>query len=322
MDSAGRVTHIFDVLSRIFCGLLLLVGGALLYFYFFFVAVTPFDRLTLAQGCPRDITTRTTELPDSRTTTRLIFTVQGYRTDYSSDFPDFEAVVAAVQSGLPLQVWISTSRETLFDFGDPLPLYALSVENRSVLLYATTAERKSPAACRILHWGLILTGIGLLSLVLVLNRLIRILRPRFEVPPPRTPAQEFCYRVRITAVALSILVFVAFAFSILHPDTVNIFARAWGPDPGHFFVPILIMIVGTTLYLPTPLFCWHASRLLTMLVASLTQVAHLSALTHMPPLPPEITRTARTSILFVVLGLAYFAILCAAWIACAASKEF
>jgi hypothetical protein len=318
MDSATRTTRLFEILGWIFCGLLLLVGGVLLVLYFFFASVATFEELTLAEGCPRDITTQTTELLSGGTLRTLAFTVRGYRTDYHSDWPHYEAVAAAVQSGQPLQVWLSTRRETLFDYGDPLPLYALSVEDRGVLWYATTADRKSPAASPILHWGLILTVLGLLSLALALNRLNRKLRPRFEVPPPRTPAQEFHYRVHIQTVALSVLSFVAFAFAILHPDSVKVFAKAWGPDPGHFFVPILILVVGTFLYLPVPLFCRHASRLLTMLAASRTPSANLSALTRMPPLPPEITRTARTSIRFAVLGFAYFTLLCAAWIACAA----
>jgi hypothetical protein len=138
---------------------IMLLGVFLLGLFLFihFLGITREDDLTLAEGVAADVE----RTQSARGTTHFVrFTVGRYRIIYGSDKPKFYDVVGMVESGQPMQIWVSTRRETLFRLTDLVPLYKLYDGNRAVLTYEETVASKSEQSWLFLVGGLALFTIG------------------------------------------------------------------------------------------------------------------------------------------------------------------
>ncbi len=76
----------------------------------------------------------------------LKFRVGEYVTEYSSEQPNFQKVESTIQSGEPVEMWVSTKRETLFSRQETVPLYKLQSEGEPVLAYSDVVANKAREA--------------------------------------------------------------------------------------------------------------------------------------------------------------------------------
>jgi hypothetical protein len=123
-----------------------------LSFFVLLCGTTPEEHLTVAEGVPMDVTESV-----KKTGQYLHFSVAGHRTEYSSHDARYAEISAAAKLGVPVRIWVSTKQETLFPRQGWVPLYKFELDERPILTYAETVERKQKAP-----WGLLACGSVLL----------------------------------------------------------------------------------------------------------------------------------------------------------------
>jgi hypothetical protein len=146
-------------LAVVFCSVLAGLGVLSLGLYAFDVlrGPTPEAALTVAEGVPADV--RLTAIPTrSGETYVLHFRVGAYETQYASGDADYEAVVAAVQSGGPVRAWVEPVREGY------ARLYKLERGGREVLAYQAVVGQHEEKGRSVLIVGTALTLVGGLGL--------------------------------------------------------------------------------------------------------------------------------------------------------------
>ena len=126
--------------ARLFPVFVLLLGMCIFGAHLFGIyrGTTPEDELTLAEGVPDGL-----KVSYGKGTTYLKFSVDGYRTEYSSDRPRFTEVNAAVGGNVPVKMWVSTKQETIFPRDGWVPLYKMSRDGIPVLSYQQTVATHS-----------------------------------------------------------------------------------------------------------------------------------------------------------------------------------
>jgi hypothetical protein len=129
----------------LFCSVLLLIGllGLGISVFSSFYGTTPEEDLTLVEGLPGDISLSEVTGRYGHKHDTLHFTIGGYRTEYGSDAPKFQDVLAVVDGKNPIQAWVSTKRETVFARDDWVPLYKLSEDGKPVLTYSDVVTHSS-----------------------------------------------------------------------------------------------------------------------------------------------------------------------------------
>jgi hypothetical protein len=151
-----------SALEWLVCGAGMLLGVGILGIYASgrLAGSTPENQLTRAEGVPSDV--KLTQLSGryGAKTSILTFTIAGYRTEYASDQPGYQAVFSAIKSAKPLCVWVSTRQETLFPRQGLSPLYKLSVGNEPVLTFAEVSAHHSKGARALPIIGSALLGLG------------------------------------------------------------------------------------------------------------------------------------------------------------------
>jgi hypothetical protein len=295
------------------CGAIVLAGVAVLGLYVFarLHGTTPEEELTQVEGVPEDVT-----LTSHDDTALLKFTVGGFRTEYSSNSPRYEKVLAAVRSGQPVQAWISTKQETPFPRDGWVPLYKLSVGGEEVLDYATTAG--DPGSWRVLVLACFLLAAGGWGLVACVRNHARYKRQATEPAPVLTEAQrekEQQGRIRNATLFLSVIVYAVILGVNFEPAVRQKHAEAWGETP--FGLPVLLVVsaVETILFLPVPWFVWHAMRLM---FRAIEEGRHPGVLTffRVGPQHADLRRSQKVCL----LGLLYFVTLVTAWIVYASAR--
>jgi hypothetical protein len=96
--------------------------------------------LTVAQGVAYDAREVRPQVGDRTRLCVVEFSIDGHATEYASDRPGYDEVLAAVAGGKPMRVWVSTRRETLFE-PERLQLYQLDLGRRRIVSYAQTVAR-------------------------------------------------------------------------------------------------------------------------------------------------------------------------------------
>jgi hypothetical protein len=141
---------------------IMLVGAVFLGLFLFhhFFGTTPEDELTLAEGVPSDVERSQSTGRGGHTTYFVYFTVGEYRTEYGSNDPKYHDVSAAVASGYPIQIWVSTRQETLFRLTNLVPLYKVQYGNRPILTYSEVVANRSDKSWPVLIVGAALFIIG------------------------------------------------------------------------------------------------------------------------------------------------------------------
>jgi hypothetical protein len=138
------------------------VGSLGLYAFASSWGTTPEGELTLAEGVGKNVR-QTTISSRYGETYVLHFTVGPYATEYASDRPEYEGVRAAVESGEPIRVWVSTKRETLFERQGWVPLYKVEHGGSLVLRYASVVDEHRKGEQAILIVGSALTVVGVVA---------------------------------------------------------------------------------------------------------------------------------------------------------------
>jgi hypothetical protein len=120
-------------------------GAAIIVVYVFnhLYGTTPEEELTPAEGVPTAVEFTKVPRRGAEFIHIISFKIGSFTTEYASDRPKYDEVVAAVESGDPIRVWISTKRETLFAREGWVPLYKLEHRGKTVLDYQTTVAHKS-----------------------------------------------------------------------------------------------------------------------------------------------------------------------------------
>src|SRR5262245_7042447 len=295
------------------CGAIVLAGAAVLGLYVFdrLQGTTPAEELTQVEGGPEDVT-----LTSHGDTASLKFTVGGFRTEYSSNSPRYEQVLAAVRSGQPVRAWISTKQETLLPRHGWVPLYKLSVGDEEVLDYAaTTGDRGSWRVLVLACFVLVAGGWGL---VVCFRNQARYKRLATEPAPVLTEAQrekEQQGRIRNATIFVSVILYVGFLGVNFEPAVRQKHAEAWGETPFGLPVLLVVSIVETILFLPVPWFGWHGMRLM---FRAIEEGRHPGVLTlfRVGPQHLDLRRSQRVCL----LGLLYFVSLVTAWIIYASAR--
>ncbi len=154
-----------SALNWLFCIVVLLVGVVSLGLYTFssLYGTTAENELTLVTGVAKNV--RLTEIPGRFGAKSQVatFSVGNYQTEYGSGSPKYDAVLAAIRSGKPVQLWVSTKKETLFPRAGWVPLYKLSMQGEPVVTYAEVIENKEDDSQSTLIVGGALLGLGLIG---------------------------------------------------------------------------------------------------------------------------------------------------------------
>ena len=143
-------------IAMLLAGLSVLGIGLFAHLY----GTTAESELTLVEGVPVDV--KVSEIPRRRGANARVlkFTVSGQPTQYSDDAPNFGAVLAAANGGVPVQLWVSTKQETVFPRSGWAPIYKLRVDGRQVLSYSEVVGRKPEQLQSVLILGGVLFVAG------------------------------------------------------------------------------------------------------------------------------------------------------------------
>ena len=130
------------ILDWLICGVIALVAIAILALGVFgkLYGTTPKDKLTTASGIAHDAKVSTVRGRYGATTDFLWFSVDQFRVSYASDKEGYERVLEAVRSGQPMEIKVSTIRETLLPRKGWVPLYELSISDEPILTYEETVS--------------------------------------------------------------------------------------------------------------------------------------------------------------------------------------
>ncbi len=261
-----------------------LLGGAVMIVTSLYVLLdwgtTAEEDLTLAEGVATDIEVRQSRIRnDDRH--YLYFTVAGYRTEYASYQRNFAALRRAVESGQPMQIWVSTKQETVFPRNGWVPLYKASIRGEPILTYAEVVAEKKAGPVGGPITILVLGCVGVVGGVYLIYVTIREIRrvgmaaalilepvaPLSVVPteprPAKTVGPEADYWKRVTwmTVAMSVVVYSILPLLMLEPKVQARMVEVFGPAPLGYPVLLVVLVAGTLLYVPIPWFFWHSSRL-------------------------------------------------------------
>jgi hypothetical protein len=145
------------------CILVILVGVGSLGTYVFILlyGVTPENQLTIVEGFPTDV-----KLSRYRRHQHVTFTVDGIRTEYSSERPHYEDLMRALESREPVRAWVSTKRETLFERDGWVPLYKMGHRGRLIIRYQDVVAYHEEGSMSVLIVGIAIVGLGVMGLFL------------------------------------------------------------------------------------------------------------------------------------------------------------
>ncbi|MCW1884735.1 hypothetical protein OKA04_08345 [Luteolibacter flavescens] len=150
----------------LFCGAMFLfaVGGLSLGEFNRRHGATREAELTEVSGLASDAEVSTVKGEYGARTKFLKFTVEGFRMTYPDDKPGYDRVFAAVESGTPVTVKVSTKRETVFPRDGWVPIYALTIGDDVVLTYQQTIAEKRGSSKAMHIFGGVLTVIAVYGL--------------------------------------------------------------------------------------------------------------------------------------------------------------
>jgi hypothetical protein len=303
----------------LFCLAVLFVGLFFLFVYEFNRqhGTTAEDDLTLAEGVADPVL-----LPQSGKTQSLLFTVAGLNTDYASDRPHFAAVLAAVQSGKPIRIWISTRQETLVPRSKNwATLYKLSVGDRPVLRYAEVVEHQQKGATAALIVGCAIVGISIFGMLAGIrkNRVYlaweRAMESGEPLPEQAAGPEDLEKKVTRTSIIVSLLIYAVVIGVNYDPKVRAKFAEAFGAEPLGLPVSFVVAVIETLLYLPMPWVFWHGMRL-TFRALEEGRRPGIGYLLTVGFSHPELRRSQ----VICLGGLVYFFLICGVWIAYAAAR--
>lgn len=248
---------------------------------------TPESELTVVTGRATDASASSFKGVDY-----LRFTVQDQTVDYSSGMPGFDKVANAIRRGTPMTIGVSTKRETLFPRNGWVALYTLAIQGKPVLTYQDTITigyRGSNAA-------FILAGVLLLISSWGLWTCFRNRNPNAE---PLTPAELATAwndpkKVRTAAIVLSVAIYGAVMFAMLHEDSMPTSIKVFGEKPLGLPLRVFIGVFFSVLMIPLPFAAWHGYRILFRHASeggSLGQVAMVRSLFTATKIHPELKRS-------------------------------
>jgi len=153
-------------------GTVVVIGSLFIYLHVFvkLYGVTKEPDLTLAQGVPTEVSIETIHGRYDSHIDELGFRVGGYHTEYSSDDPHYDDVLAAVQDGSGIKVWVSTKQETVFPRHDYVPIYKFGVGDKLIVSYQETIEKNRKGSDAMLIVGMALIACGVVPLLLRAKR--------------------------------------------------------------------------------------------------------------------------------------------------------
>jgi hypothetical protein len=305
-------------LAWVFVVAVFLIGLAAVGAYFWTSAhgTTPESELTLAEGLPQDVRMA----GNARLGYTLQFTVGGYRTEYGDNAPQFKEVVAAVESGRPVRIWVSTRRETLIPRQGWVPLYQLVVDDQRVLSYDDAVGHTQDMGRSMLIVGGVVAAIGLMGIGLNVRNHRRFSAARLAADPvvPPTPAaaeSDRARRLNIATVLLSLALYGVAVGIHFAADVHKVDVKVFGPAPLGLPAGVVGAILSTVLYLPVPFVLWHVMRIMFQAMTE-GGGAGIVSLIVIGARHPHLHR----SLLISLGGLLYFILLVAAWIAYAAHR--
>ena len=158
-----RRTRLIDWLgcsAFLTAGLVFLAAGAYGRRY----GTTPERELIVTAGVARDATVTTVGGSYGQSTDFMWITVNGHRVEYASDTKGYGRLMAAVRTGVPLTVGVSTRRETLFPRQGWVPLYSLAIGAEQLLTYHDTVTKGYRGSNAPFIVGGVLTAISLFGL--------------------------------------------------------------------------------------------------------------------------------------------------------------
>lgn len=254
------------------------------------------------------------------------FAVQGYSVDYASDQRGYRRLHAAIQTGTPVTVGISTRRETLIAHPDWAALYTLAINGEVLQTYTDTVTRgyRGSHAPYIVGGFLFLLGLWALA-ACVRNHRRSTAQPQLEQSPAQAAAAWAeawgdPRRLRVAATLVSVLLYGATLAAVLHPDSMPTSTVVFGPRPLGLPLPLFVWAYFTVLSIPLPFAAWHAFRILFRGAAEGTGFGRgdiLRSLIVTPTRHADLRRSRR-----IVLGIAAFYVaLMAGWIAYASAYD-
>lgn len=210
--------------------------------------------------------------------------------DYSSDLPSFEQVVDAIRRGTVMKIGVSTKRETLFPRNGWVALYSLSIDQKPILTYehtVTKGYRGSNAAFIVAGVLLAISTWGLLTCY------------RNRNATPLTPAQLAAAwndprRVQTAAILLSVVLYGAVLFAMLHEGSMPTSIKVFGERPLGLPLRLFIGIFFSLLMIPLPFAAWHGFRILFRHASeggSLGQVAMVRSIFTTAKIHPDLRRS-------------------------------
>jgi hypothetical protein len=312
-----------SALDWLFCVGILLLGGGFLGIYVFsrLYGTTPENELTLAEGQPTNIELSQLTGSYGARTDYLKFAVAQYRTEYASDQPKYQEVLSAVQSGEPIQVWVSTKQETVFPRQGWVPLYKLSFEGRAILTYSEVVADKSQGSRAVLIGGSVVLAIGTWGVYLCIRNRRRYAAGVGTVADGRSPAEEFggtqdqMKKVTRTAIFLSLIVY-ATTIGVNFDSKVRAKqVEAFGDTPLGLPVFLVVAFVETVLFIPMPWVFWHTIRLSFQARQDGRSIGFIYLLT-VSSFHPHLRRSQ----IVCIGGLFYFVVICCTWIVFAAVR--
>lgn len=246
---------------------------------------TPEDQLTVVTGRATNATSSSFQ-----GTTYLRFTIQDQTVDYSSDLPSFERVVDAIRRGTSMTIGVSTKRETLFPRDGWVALYSLSINDKPVLTYdhtVTKGYRGSNTTFIVAGVLLAISTWGLLTCY------------RNRNATPLTPTQLAVAwndpkRARTAGIVLTVAIYGAVMFAMLHEDSMPTSIKVFGEKPLGLPLRLFIGIFFSLLMIPLPFAAWHGYRIIFRHASeggSLGQVALVRSILTTAKIHPELKRS-------------------------------